>query len=720
MHPSLFRIFLVVALSLCAAAQDAPAPQDPSPHSDATLISEVASVRPGQKFTVGLLLTMDKGWHSYWMNPGDSGTATAIQWRLPKGFTAAAIQWPYPKRLELPPLVTYGYEDEVLLLVDLAAPASLTGSTVTLAGKADWLICADICLPATADVALTLPVGEGAADATNKPRFGRARAMLPQRPDGWDVTAQQADGKLQFTIRAPADSSFHWQQAQFFAADPATINHATRPLIDASGSTVRIVTDRSEYTLGKLQRLRGVLVLPAAKGEKRALWLEAPFEQVAASAIAAPAPTPLAPDAAAANVTLVPALGLAFAGGLLLNLMPCIFPVLSLKVLHIVQSGGGDPGAVRKHGLAFMAGVVVLFWALTAALLALRAGGEQLGWGFQLQSPAFVAAIALLLFALGLNLLGVFEIGLSLTAAAAPARASSGYVDSFMSGALVTVVATPCTAPFMGVAMGFALAQSAPVAMMVFTALALGLAAPYVALTSAPRLLDRLPRPGAWMQTFKQAMAFPLFATVIWLWWVFGLQTDITSASYLLVALLLSALAAWIWGRWSGSHRELPVRRVAAAATALLVMASAATLVHAARRTPDPALVTASATKTGNDWQPYSSMLLEEYRAAGRPVFVDFTAAWCITCQVNKRVTLNSDEIHAEFARRNVALVKADWTRRDAEITEALRSFGRSGVPLYVLYYGDGRAPRILPEVLTRGVMLEALAEIPPRQTSSR
>jgi thiol:disulfide interchange protein len=405
--------------------------------------------------------------------------------------------------------------------------------------------------------------------------------------------------------------------------------------------------------------------------------------------------------------TLLFALALAFAGGVILNLMPCVFPVVSLKVLAFVQSAGDDPRRVRRHGLTFAAGVLVAFWALAALLLVLRAAGEEIGWGFQLQSPGFVAAMAFLLFGLALSLAGVVEIGTSLTRVGG--TGSAGYRSSFMNGMLATVVATPCTAPFMGAALGYAMTQSAGAAMLVFTALGAGMAAPYVALSTFPSLLRVLPRPGLWMVRFRQLTAFPLFATVAWLAWVFGHQTGIDGVLRLLLGLTLLALGLWIWGQWvtlSAAERTKWIARTAGAGFIAGGLALAATSAPAATAAP-------SSPAEGIAWESYSEARVAEHRAAGRPVFIDFTAAWCLTCKVNERIAFSSNEVQQLVKARNIAMLKADWTSKDPAITRALAAFGRNGVPLYVLYEADPAAqPRLLPEILSPGVLLNAFSKV--------
>ncbi len=726
-------VAIMIALSIQAPSV-AQIGRDLSPHSDATLISENTSIRGGVPFTVALRIRMDAHWHSYWRNAGDSGLPTKIEWKLPAGFRAGEIQWPHPTRIETPPLVTYAYENEVWLLTQITPPSSLpSGKLVALRAKATWLVCKEECIPAQADVALTLPVaGAAVTNPRHKTAFAKWRNALPIAPTGWVLKAgRAADGKgFSLFVQAPKGREKALEGAHFFASDPSTIAHAAGQKMTRQRAGYVITLSPSEYLAASPKRLRGVLVASANQawndGGARALNVDVPLQSAAAFTSSTRSVQTNAVTAAKANTastTLPVALGLALLGGLLLNLMPCVFPVLSLKVLSFVQQAGEDRSRVKKHGLAFGAGVLLSFWVLASVLLLVRASGASVGWGFQLQSPAFVAALSLLLFGVGLNLLGAFEIGVGLTnigpkTALSAAQSSTrtghaGYGASFWNGVLATVVATPCTAPFMGAALGFALSQPALPALLVFTALGLGMAAPYVLLSFNPSWLARLPRPGAWMETFKQAMALPIFATVVGLIWVFGRLTSVDGIALLAVALLMMGTAAWLWNRWDFSKLS-PTARVMARGGALLSLGFALLAAwSSATVEPEATSNAPSASVAKAEWQPFSSSQVAQLQAQGRPVFIDFTAAWCITCQVNKRTTLAQVNVKNAFAQRDVVLMRADWTRRDAEITRALESYGRSGVPTYVLLPGKGGEPQILPEVLSESVVMNALEELP-------
>lgn len=677
---------------------------DRSPHSDAQLVAEVAAVEPGEAFAVALRLLMDEGWHSYWQNPGDAGTPASIDWSLAPGFQADSMRWPYPERIAAPPLMSFGYRDEVLLIVEITPPQDLvSGGRVVLEGDAYWLICSDICLPAEQHVTLELPVAQSARlDERWAPTFAATRDLLPRLVDGWEIEAQSSASGYTLQVRSADGRSLSGGSPHYFSIDEAVVAPAAPQSVIRDGESLAIRLIESGNASGPVTRLNGVLVAPEGEtwdqaGRFRALVVDVPVSQTFGEQM------PLNRGAGAA--TFGTALVFAFLGGLLLNLMPCVFPILSIKVLGFINRGGEARFRAGVHGLAFGAGVIVSFCVLAAMILVIRAGGSRLGWGFQLQSPAFVAAMAILFFGLALNLMGVFEVGTVMTRLGGRVAQPEGLSDSFAGGILATLIATPCTAPFMGAALGFALMQPAWETMLVFGVLGMGMATPYIVLSVSPPLLGLLPRPGAWMETLKQLLAFPLFGTVIWLVWVFGRQTGVNGAAHLLVALMLLSLAGWTIGRWRphvvGRRTRLLTRSVAVAALTLGLV-----LVVRGSRGEDGVI-------GGTHWQPFSRELVQQLRSEGHPVFVDFTAAWCLSCQLNERVVLASSKIQTAFAEGNVAALQADWTRFDLAITEALESFGRSGVPLYVLYPADQeRSPLILPTILTKNGVLEALRDV--------
>ena len=680
-------------------------PEDLSPHSDAQLVAEVNAIAPGQAFTAALLLLMDEGWHTYWVNPGDAGTPASIEWNLPPGFEAGPIQWPYPELIEAPPLMSYGYRDEVLLLVEITPPEDLAlGRSVALEAGASWLICSDICLPAEQQIRLQLLAAASAErDESWTGPIVAARDRLPMSVAGWEIRAERASAG--YALHAiPLNGEPAWlEDPYYFSRDEAVVSPAAPQLVSRSNGSFTLNLQESSFSSGPATRLEGVLLAPEGEAWDEAGRFRALAVDVAvAQALGGGATQPVS---GAGSLTLVVALVFAFVGGLLLNLMPCVFPVLSIKVLGFVNQAGEDRFKAGKHGMAFGTGVILSFWALAAVVLLMRAGGSRLGWGFQLQSPAFVAAMAILLFAVALNLMGLFEVGTVLTRLGGRVARPQSYADSFSSGVLATLIATPCTAPFMGAALGFALTQPTIQTMLIFGTLGLGMATPYVVMSFSPPLLRLLPRPGAWMETVRQLLAFPLFGTVIWLVWVFARQTGVNGAAHLLTALMMLSLATWILGRWQTGLIDTRTRLVS---RTVALVALGLTVGLAARGTR------AEAAESGAvRWQPFSQELVQQLRVAGQPVFVDFTAAWCLSCQVNEQVVLASSVIEDAFAEHNVAGLKADWTRFDPAITSALESFGRSGVPLYVFYPADlARSPIVLPTILTKRGVLGVLQDV--------
>jgi thiol:disulfide interchange protein/DsbC/DsbD-like thiol-disulfide interchange protein len=695
----------VLTLSLLAGAQllaqDA---DDQSPHSDAQLVADVKAIAPGEPFTAALRLLMDEGWHTYWVNPGDAGTPASIEWNLPQGFEPGPIQWPYPERIDVPPLMSYGYHDEVLLLVEITPPRDMTvGTTVALEAGAYWLICSDICLPAEQRLRLELRAAESAEpDAGWTRQFAAAEDRLPRNSDDWEIRAERTAAGYRLDATPLRDVPVWEGDPYFFPSEEGVVAPAALQLVSRRDGALTLDLEESSYSSGPASRLKGVLLAP--EGEA---WDEAGrFRALAVDAVVAGAAggDALQVRGGTGSLTLIMALVFAFLGGLLLNLMPCVFPVLSIKVLGFVNQAGEDRFKAGAHGVAFGVGVILSFWALAAVVVLLRAGGSRLGWGFQLQSPAFVAAMAILLFGVALNLMGVFEVGTVLTRLGGRLGQPQSYADSLSSGVLATLIATPCTAPFMGAALGFAFTQPTMQTLLVFGVLGLGMATPYVVLSLSPPLLRLLPRPGAWMETVRQLLAFPLFGTVIWLVWVFARQTGVSGAAYLLTALMMLSLAVWILGRWKA---ELIDTRTRLVSRTIVLLALALMVGLASRGTR------AEAAESGSlQWQPFSQELVQQLRVARQPVFIDFTAAWCLTCQVNERVILASSVIQDAFVGHNVATLKADWTRFDPAITSALESFGRSGVPLYVFYPADpARSPVLLPTILTKTAVLDVLRD---------
>ena len=704
---------MLFAAGIAVSASAAPVRTE---HVEAELVPGATALQPGTPFTVALRLKMDPGWHTYWRNPGDSGLPPTLAWNLPPGLTAGAIEWPPPRALPVGPLVNYGYEGEVLLPVEIAvAPAFASAAPVPLRARAEWLVCREICIPEGADLALSVPV---APSATPDPRWGeaiaRTRASLPLPLEGWNVVATGHGQQIELAL-APLAAEGDPGDLHLFPFAEGKIEASRPQTLVRDGTRLKLILPVASQRVGDFARLAGVLTASTGFRQGRAVSIDVPL----AGVVTAGSPTGIATTdaaavslaaqsngAAASNLSLGVALVFALLGGLLLNLMPCVFPVLSLKVLGLTAHGD-DKAAMRRHGLTFAGGVVASFWLLAGLLLALRAAGQQLGWGFQLQSPAVVAGLAALFFVLALNLSGVFEIGRLLPSAVLGWNARNAYVNDALSGLLAVVVAAPCSAPFMGAAIGWALTTTPASTIAVFSILGVGMALPYLALASFPAWRAKLPRPGPWMLRLRQLLAFPLYATVIWLAWVLGAQLDNDAVARLFVVLLLLAFSLWAWQTMrAGAARAWGWAALASLAGIVVVGWPVAIAAWAGGG--EPASNRAAADLGA--WQAYEPDRVQQLNAAGRPVFVDFTAAWCVTCQVNKRLILNTDVVQQAFAKSHVALLRADWTRRDATIGRALAALGRSGVPVYVLYR-PGREPLILPEVLQQHLITDALAQ---------
>jgi thiol:disulfide interchange protein DsbD len=690
----------------------AAAPVVKTEHVEARLVTERVSAQPGKPLTVGLQLRMTPHWHTYWKNPGDSGLPTKIQWTLPQGWKAGPIQWPYPKPLPIGPLMNYGYEDEVVLLTELTPPANATGKAA-LKANAEWLVCKDVCIPEKGELDLSLPVAaqEGAPDPSGQLAIERSRNNLPVQPTGWKFTSS-ITGKTLTVLLTPPQGRKAPVKAAFFPERENLIETAApQALSREDGGVLRIEMKLVEPLPTDLRSVSGVAVAPDGwAGAGKAIEVVAPMGTIPPRA--AGSTTQANPGGGDIDGSLFVAMGFAFLGGVLLNLMPCVFPVLGIKVMGFVEHAHGDARAMRLQGLVFGAGVLLSFLVLAGLMLALRGAGSQLGWGFQLQSPGFVMLLAALFFALALNLSGVFEWGAFAQSMTSNVSAKGRYADAFLAGVLASVVATPCTAPFMGAAVGFTLSQSAPVALAVFAMLGFGMALPVVLLAFAPRLLKALPRPGAWMETFKQVLAFPLYATVAWLVWVLGAQAGNDAVLLALAGLVLVAMGAWVYGRWGHAGAWQPaVALVLAAAGILLAWPRVEQQAPGLSAAPAAAPVVARAGEL--PWKAWSPEAVRDLTEQGRPVFVDFTAAWCVTCQVNKRLALHNEAVIRAFAGRGVVPLRADWTRQDPRITATLAALGRNAVPVYALYVPGESAPRLLPEVLTPSLVLAELARLP-------
>lgn len=742
--------------SIASAQTPAPAPsaQDAAPENNAKenaqdktqekpahyatfrLLAEKKEVKAGEEIWLGIEQTLYPQWHSYWKNPGDSGAAPRHDWQLPENFSVSDIHWPSPKKIPYPPLLNYGYENRVVLLQKLSIPQDLPAGPIALSVDVEALVCKDICIPEFASLELTLNDADATKAETPEQNqdaaiIAQAQNLIPQTVN-WKSHFRATNGHLSLQIE-PADdflSNYSQLNPVFIPADWGIMENAATPETGLEGQTLVIRQKLSgERKAEDLQTLSGLLAYTDQDGTYRAVEIAAQNDMTAPVAGDNAAPVPLRTEAAETTASmaapdapqtgnseqdqvrrtgLVKALALALLGGLVLNLMPCVFPVLSLKALSLVKIAEKDRALARWHGLSYTAGVILSFLAIAIALIILQMGGAQIGWGFQLQNPVVIALLAYLLFVIGLNLGGFFEFSSRLGNTGNGLTQGGGLSHSFFTGVLATVVATPCTAPFMGVAIGYALLQSAPIALSIFAALGLGLALPYLALSFMPALQKILPRPGRWMDVFKQFLAFPMLGFAAWLVWILSQQAGSLAVLAVLVGMVLIAFGLWLW-----QHQpQKPALRRVVKILSLLSIAAAIVFLPLAVKTAPAGQNPTDLSGHGQTFSaPYTPQALQTALAGDAPVFVEMTAAWCITCKVNHATSINIESTKKVFTDQNVQYLIGDWTNQDKDITAFLRTFGRNGVPIYVFY---GRPdpqtrqrpqPVVLPQILTPGIV---------------
>jgi thiol:disulfide interchange protein/DsbC/DsbD-like thiol-disulfide interchange protein len=672
-------------------------------------------IEAGKPVWLGLQMAHQPEWHTYWKNPGDSGLPTLLEWTLPAGVTAGDIAWPTPKKIRIGTLANYGYDGTVLLPVPLTVAPGFSAAQLDIRLQVTWLVCREICIPQDGEFALQLPVkGSSAASGS---AFAAAFAASP-KPLGGEGSQIEVDAKTVKVSLAGLPAALQGKTLDFFPETGGVIEPAAPWQQAWQGAVWTAQLPLSGQRSESPRMLPVVVALDQAayrieapvKGEWPAAAPLATVQPALAEALSANAALDVAPTGRSTPpLTLLAALLGALLGGLILNLMPCVFPVLAIKVVGFVHVK--DQATRLTNGLAYSAGVVLSFLALGALLLGLRAAGEQLGWGFQLQSPVVVASLAALFTLIGLNLAGLFEFGSFLPSRLATLHTANPTTNAFLSGVLATAIASPCTAPFMGAALGYAVGLPALQALAIFAAIGIGMALPYLAASAVPAVARALPRPGAWMVTFKQLMAFPMFATVAWLVWVLGQQSGIDGAGTLLALLVLMALTIWAFGLRSAVRKTQTIHTLLATfSIALLALALWAIGPNITKEIENPESGP-SAAAASELWQAWAPGRVEQLTAQGQSVFVDFTAAWCVTCQVNKKTTLTNASVLADFSAKNVVLLRADWTRRDPAVTAALTQLGRSGVPVYVIYK-PGRAPRLLSEILSVDDVRAELAKL--------
>lgn len=682
-------LFLAIFLTAAPAAA-----QEPERYVDLRLVTQSNTIAPGETLTIGLEQTIHPGWHVYWKNPGDSGEPTRIEWILPGGFEISEAQWPAPDKLPFGPLTNYGHEKQLVLLHDLTAPDTLPEGPITLRANIDLLVCHEICIPESGAVSLTLN-GDGGA---HKTIIEQAANRVPL-PVGWPATfSEQGDNLI---VRIEPDDMTLLEGARDFALFPeewGMVNNSALAAAAMKDGALVIAQARGDRPLLDIPTTMAVLSYTDGQGIERAIRFSALNKDAGIRLIA--------PDNA---MPLVTAILFALLGGLILNLMPCVFPVLSMKALALANMKDKEEHKIKRTAVAYTAGVLTCFMALAGLLIVLKTGGAHIGWGFQLQNPVMITALAYIVFMIGLNLAGYFEFGHNIAGFGQHWSQKDGIPGAFFTGILAAVVATPCTAPFMGAAMGYALTQNTLTALAVFAALGIGLALPYLALGFIPAARHILPRPGAWMAVFRQLLSFPMFATAAWLVWVLSQQTGAGQVFMALQGFVGIALALWLnhkkpahgWLRWLclGLIGGIGILLV------LTLTMPRNERMHAADAMP----------MEQQNWRVFSPEQLDQALQGPYPVFVNMTAAWCITCKVNEQVALATPDIQSLFAEKGIIYFKGDWTNRDDAITDYLARYGRSGVPLYV-YYGAADAqtgkrpdPVVLPQILTPGLVKDKL-----------
>ncbi|MFA6916073.1 MAG: thioredoxin family protein [Parachlamydiales bacterium] len=688
---------------------------------EAVMKIEQKAVQPGSNFTVAIAFDVQDPWHCYWQNPGDVGMGAQLQWILPPGYTVTEVTWPTPDRFETEGQIGFGYAKPFALLAEINVPDTVkAGDVSAITAEVQWVACSDqMCLPGSATLTQEITVAPTTQVASlHKDFFADARQALPKKISA--ARAVYQNGLLALQIDTDAQNA---TKIEFFSQDQQVVDHKQPLQILNQNKNVAIALPT--YAQYEAKPLRGVIVVHGPEG-KKGYSIDAPVDAKGSPELLAmleaqnppmklPEMTSELDEFHFAGGFLL-ALAMAFLGGMILNLMPCVLPVISFKILSFVRMSGQDRSTILKHGLSFAAGVLISFWVLASLLMILQAYGRTVGWGFQLQEPLFVGILAAVMLVFGLSMFGVFEFGAFFAAwvgnrSAAPAEKQESMLASFSNGILATAVATPCTGPFLGSAVGYAVTLPPAESLLIFTFLGLGMAFPYLLLAAFPSMLRYLPKPGAWMDSFKEFMGFVMLGSVLWLVWVFGFQTDMVSQSMLLIGLFILSLACWIYGRWSAPHRSKRTRMLSMV-LALILVGFGGQCILSAGKTSDETPAVASAVHAGG-WENFDPDRIAALQAQGVPVFVDFTAKWCLICQTNHLV-LSTQEVNQKMMEQGVVKMKADWTKSDPVITQYLKKFGRSGVPLYILYNGrPGDKPEILPQVLTQDSVLNSLERLP-------
>ncbi len=738
-----FLILILLVVSGIARAQLQPkslvAGRTSPHHTKISLLSNVRHIQPGVPFTVGVLMKMEEGWHTYWAYAGEAGLPTQIQWKLPRGFTAGEIQWPLPHKYnESGDVLTFGYESETMLLVQITPPSSLQiGSAITLSAEVSWLECEKLCIPGDDHIELMMPVAAKTPDKNNVELFEKYRQLIPRplSPDaGVLFEVKTGNGNIDLHLRTTGSKPFAENIPPDFYPGPAGDLTIGRTQVSTEGAdfVLRVPLSSLEKVSGSVI-FRGVLTYQLEGEERKAALVEVQLSQKFVASVPITGDAPMQPEeslldrkfnaieTAQAQQPLYMYVLFAVLGGLLLNIMPCVLPVIALKIFGLVKMAGDEPREVRKLGWYFSLGILVSFLSLASAVVLLKSAGESVGWGFQFQEPLFIIAMSTLVFGFGLSLFGVYEINLpgmtAVGSVVSGAEQKKGFIAPFSEGIFATILATPCTAPILGTALGFAFAQPAYVTFLIFSATAFGMSLPYLILTMKPAWMRFLPKPGGWMVAAKQFMGFLMMGTVVWLLYILGTQLGMEAVIWTSAFLLFVGVACWMVGTFA----TLTVSRGRSLSTwlvALLVVIIGYVLfigdILKARDIlsgEDHARPSASPTEgNGILWEPFSLERLEAHLKENKTVFIDFSAEWCLTCKVNEKTVLVDQRVVESIKAKNIVTIKADWTNRNDTIARLLAKFGRSGVPLYVVFpAGKPTEPIVLPEVITPGIVLEAL-----------
>jgi thiol:disulfide interchange protein len=667
----------------------------------ASLQAGTSAIVPGKPFNVGLLLRMAPGWHTYWKFAGDAGLPTEIKWNLPPGWKVDEIKWPIPLKTNDPgDILTYGYQDEILLIQEITPPTKIDSSPVKLSAQADWLVCEKICIPGSATLELEMPTSTS-AESKNTDLFARYRRSVPQNfPNTKTATTNWSRTGNDLHLKLTSDQIPNYQNIDFFPVPQGNtaVGHPSVESRKADEITFKIPVESSDKDISSMP---GVVVFAKfPNSNDRTGW-----ELGAPQVVAAPVQT-LPPSHG-----LLSFLFFGFIGGFILNLMPCVLPVISLKIFGFIQHAGKDRRVIFRNGLAFIAGIFVWFVGLALLLIALKSAGHQITWAAQFTNPYFVLVLSVIVLVFALDLFGVFEITLPQTVMHRMLQSSTreGEAGSFFQGLFATALATPCTAPFLGTAIGFAFTQSSPIIVLMFAAVAAGMSAPYFLLSAQPAWLKFLPRPGPWMVHVKQFMGFLLLATLLFLIYVLGAQRGLEGAIWASCFLLVIAIACWMKGAFLVPRASAGKRGVVLLLLLLLLLSGGVYFIGVKFQSSK---IDIAQNLSGGDWQAFTPERLQSERDQGHAVFVDFTAAWCLTCKFNEKAVLENSEVRDAFQRHGVVKLKADWTNGDPTITKLLQQFGRPGVPLYVLFPGKSQEPIVFPELLTKNILLDKLETI--------